>query len=144
MKTKSRQSNVGHLKQRVLFQRYTLSSDGMGGNTQTWGDVGTVWANVTPVSGRESYEIGGLKGKVKYKIITRYRNDLDPAETWTASTDDFDASEFVWDEGNNVTDSYNFLMRAIYDGRTFNIEYAQDRNEDKTYTELMAVEDVNA
>tara|TARA_Y100001972_G_scaffold124315_2_gene173202 strand:- start:585 stop:1019 length:435 start_codon:yes stop_codon:yes gene_type:complete len=144
MKTKSRQGNVGQMKERVLFQRYTLTSDGMGGNTQTWGDVDTVWCNVRAVSGREAYEIGGLKGKVKYKILTRYRDDLDPAETWTASTDDFDASEFVWDEGNTTLDTYNFLMRAIYNGRTFNIEYAQDRGEDKTYVELIAVEDVNA
>ena len=50
----------------------------------------------------------------------------------------------MWDEGNTTLDTYNFLMRAIYSGRTFNIEYARDRGEDRTYVELIAVEDVNA
>ena len=122
MKTKSRQANIGLLKQRVTFQKYDLTSDGMGGNSQTWENVATVWASVSAVSGRESYEIGGLKDKVRYKIITRYRDD------------------FVTNHGS----TYSFLLRAVYDGRYFNIEYARDRNEDKAYTELMAVEDVNA
>ena len=123
MKTKSRKENVGLLKQRVLFQRYELTSDGMGGNTISWGDVGTVWANVSAISGRESYEIGGLKGKVKYQIITRYRDD------------------FVSAGYDRAT--YDYLLRAQYDGRTFNIEYAQDRGEEHSYTELIAVEEVN-
>lgn len=146
MKTRNRQANVGLMKQRILFQRYLLTSDGMGGNTHTWEDLVTVWGNISAVSGREAYEIGGLKGKVKYKIITRYRGDLDPGQLWDQSTEIWNTSEFVWDIGidDDIPDSYNFLMRAKYLGRTFNIEYAQDRGEQKTYTELIAVEDVDA
>jgi len=124
MKTKSRQANVGLMKQRVTFQYYSLTSDGMGGNTESWNTLVTVWCNVTAISGRESYEIGGLKGKVKYKIITRYRDDFVSAGYSQAT--------------------YDYLLRAQYDGRTFNIEYAKDKGEEHSYTELIAVEDVNA
>ena len=124
MKTKNRQANVGLMKQRITFQYYSLTSDGMGGNTQDWNTLATVWANISAVSGSEAYEIGGLKGKVKYKILTRYRDD------------------FVSLGYERAT--YDYLLRAQYDGRTFNIEYARDRGEAHSYTELVAVEDVNA
>lgn len=124
MKTKNRQSNVGLMKQRVTFQYYSLTSDGMGGNSQTWNNLATVWANISAISGREAYEIGGLKGLVRYKILTRYRDDFVSAG--------YDRS------------TYDYLLRMQYDGRTFNIEYAQDKGEEHSYTELMAVEEVNA
>lgn len=122
MKTKHRSYNVGMMKQRFTIQYYSLSSDGMGGNTQTWNDLATVWGKISAVSGRESFEIGGLKGKVRYKIITRYRDDFVSAG--------YDRS------------TYDFLLRIQYDGRIFNIDYAQDRGEEQTYTELYAVEEV--
>lgn len=110
------------MKQRFTVQYYSLTSDGMGGNTQDWNDLATVWGKIEAISGREAYEIGGLKGSVKYKIVTRYRDDFVSAG--------YDRS------------TYDFLLRIIYDGRTFNIEYAKDRGEEHTYTELYAVEEV--
>jgi len=62
-----------------------------------------------------------LKGKVKYKILTRYRDD------------------FVSAGYDRAT--YDYLLRIQYDGRTFNVDYAQDKGEEHSYTELMAVED---
>lgn len=145
MKTKSRQANIGLLKQRITFQKYDLTSDGMGGNSQTWENLVTVWGSVGAISGRESYQIGGLKDQVKYKIITRSRFDLDPKRSWSSSEEIFSTSSEVWSSNGTTFDAtYNFLLRALYRGRYFNIEYARDRNEDRAYTELIAVEDVNA
>ena len=124
MKTKNRQANVGLIKQRMTIKYYSLTSDGMGGNTQTWNTLATVWGNVSAFSGSESYEVGGLKGKVKYKIVTRYRDD------------------FVSLGYSKAT--YDYLLRVQYDGRTFNVEYAQDKGEQHSYTELIAVEEVDA
>lgn len=145
MKTKSRQANIGLLKQRVTFQKFNLSSDGMGGNSQTWEDVDTVWASVSAVSGRESFEIGGLKDKVRYKILTRFRSDFNTGNIWSTSEELFSTSTKVWNEPVLASEStYNFLLRALYNGRYFNIEYAQDRSEERAYSEMIAVEDVNA
>lgn len=119
MKTKDRQANVGLFKQRLTIQYYSLSSDGMGGNTQTWNTLATVWGKVSATSGNESYEIGGLKGDVRYKILTRYRDDFVSAGYSRAT--------------------YDYLLRVLYNGQTFNIEYAQDKGEQNTYTELIAV-----
>lgn len=145
MKTKSRQANIGLLKQRVTFQKYDLTSDGMGGNSQTWENLVTAWASVSAVSGRESYEIGGLKDKVKYKILTRTRLDLDSDRIWNLSEEIFNTSTETWSSTNiNFDSTYNFLLRAIFKGRYFNIEYARDKGEDLAFTEMIAVEDVNA
>ena len=118
MKTKSRQINIGMMKQRVTIQYYSLTSDGMGGNTRTWNTLGTVWANVMPLSGSEALEVGGLKGNTKYKIRTRYRDDFVSA-------------------GYNK-DTYDHLLRLLYDGKTLNVEYAINASEDNANTEIIA------
>lgn len=118
MKTRSRQINIGMMKQRVTIQYYSLSSDGMGGNTRTWNTLGTVWANVMPLSGSEALEVGGLKGKTKYKIRTRYRDDFVSA--------------------GYSRDTYDHLLRLLYDGKTMNVEYAINASEDNTITEIIA------
>jgi SPP1 family predicted phage head-tail adaptor len=118
MKTKSRQINIGMMKQRVTIQYYSLSSDGMGGNTRTWNTLGTVWANVMPLSGSEALEVGGLKGNTKYKIRTRYRDDFVSA--------------------GYSRDTYDHLLRLLYDGKTMNVEYAINASEDNAITEIIA------
>lgn len=118
MKTKSRQINIGMMKQRVTIQYYSLTSDGMGGNTRTWNTLGTVWADVRPLSGSEALEVGGLKGKTKYKIKTRYRDDFVSA--------------------GYSRDTYDHLLRLQYDGKELNVEYAINSNEDNAVTELIA------
>lgn len=118
MKTKSRQINIGMMKQRVTIQYYSLTSDGMGGNTRTWNTLGTVWANVMPLSGSEALEVGGLKGNTKYKIRTRYRDDFVSA--------------------GYSRDTYDHLLRLLYDGKTMNVEYAINASEDNAITEIIA------
>ena len=118
MKTKSRQINIGMMKQRVTIQYYSLTSDGMGGNTRTWNTLGTVWANVMPLSGSEALEVGGLKGNTKYKIRTRYRDDFVSA--------------------GYSRDTYDHLLRLLYDGKTLNVEYAINASEDNAITEIIA------
>lgn len=40
----------------VVIERYTLSADGMGGYTETWGAVGTVLGRIYPVQRRGQVE----------------------------------------------------------------------------------------
>jgi SPP1 family predicted phage head-tail adaptor len=41
------------MSERITFQRYAETADGIGGVTQAWSDVVTVWAKAMSASGRE-------------------------------------------------------------------------------------------
>lgn len=115
MKTKSRRLNIGSMKQRVEVQSYSVVADGLGGNTRTWSTLSSVWANITPINGSESLEVGGLKSKTKFKILTRYKLNL--------GSDSF----------------INPLMRIVYDGKNYNIQYAVNKGEEGAITEMVAI-----
>jgi len=59
-----------------------------------------------------------LKGKTKYRIKTRYRDD------------------FVSAGYNKAT--YDHLLRLLFDGKELNVEYAINSGEDNAVTELIA------
>lgn len=118
MITKDQRANIGKMKQRGVFQYYTTTTDALGGTSPTWNTLATVWFNMRAMSGREALDIGAIKGNVTYKIITRYRDD------------------FVAKGYDKATYDYN--LRLVYNGKNFNIEYAIDRGEENSYTELIA------
>ena len=70
--------SAGKLREPVTFQRMTRTSDGAGGQTQSWGDIaGTPSrAYVTPVSGSERYSFDRTQAIVRIKIVTRYNSDI--------------------------------------------------------------------
>ena len=138
MKTKSRRLNIGLMKQRIELQAYSLTADGLGGNTQTWNTLANIWANITPVNGTEALEIGGLKGKTKYKILTRYKLDLNENDVWNLSNEVWDNSNLEWNVGA-PDENIDPLMRIVYKGKYFNIQYAIDKGEEGALTEMMAI-----
>lgn len=70
---------VGGLKKRVTILKQVRVSDGQGGFTETWQEVGTVWAAIEPISGREYYEAMQLASDVTHRVRMRYM-DLTPHE----------------------------------------------------------------
>lgn len=76
MLTKSKRKHIGDFKQRVSVERYTTTSDGMGGTTQTWAEIDKVWANIRPLSGQKRLEFGKLDSTVTHEIQMRYREDI--------------------------------------------------------------------
>jgi len=69
---------AGPLRERVIIQVKTETSDGMGGMTITWPekDWTEVWASVIPLRGTELVESMKLEGKVTHVITMRYRRQL--------------------------------------------------------------------
>lgn len=66
--------NAGKLKEPVLFERRTLTSDGAGGQTETWAAVSgaPTRAAVMPVSGSERYASDRVEAIVRLRLVTRY------------------------------------------------------------------------
>ncbi len=64
----------GQLDQRVTLQSKTRTADNMGGATETWSDVGTFWAMVRPMRGRETLDDQRVEAKGMYRFVMRERD----------------------------------------------------------------------
>lgn len=67
---------IGQADQRVTLQRKATTADGIGGQTEAWAGIGTVWAKVTPRIGREAMEGGRMNASAMATFTIRYRADL--------------------------------------------------------------------
>lgn len=75
-------TRAGEADQRITFQRFAKTADGIGGLVQAWANVPqtpTVWAKVTPRLGGESMENGRVAATSVATFTVRYREDV--AET---------------------------------------------------------------
>ena len=105
-------SGVGELRERVTIEEATRVDDGVGGASASWSALATVWASVTPLSGREGTAGGRVEAHQGYRITIRYRDDVTTA------------------------------MRAIWAGRTLNIRSLADPDGRKRWLELNVEEGV--
>jgi SPP1 family predicted phage head-tail adaptor len=70
--------NSGMLREPVTFQRQTRTTDGAGGQTQTWAAISgsPSRAYVTAASGSERYLHDRVEATVRLKLVTRYNSGL--------------------------------------------------------------------
>ena len=66
---------AGKLDRRITIQQATVTRGAGGGETRTWANLATVWANVRPMSGRE-FTAGQQLGEVTTTFQIRYRSDV--------------------------------------------------------------------
>lgn len=69
--------NIGKMRQRITFQRQADEKDRAGGYTDDWIDVATVWAQISPISGKE-YFTQMREIMISHKIYCRYRPGINP------------------------------------------------------------------
>lgn len=70
--------HAGKLKERVIFERRTLTSDGAGGQSETWATIMGVpgRAFVMPMSGSERYASDRTEAIIRLRLVTRFTNLL--------------------------------------------------------------------
>ena len=77
MITKEKKHRTGALRQIVDVERYTTTSDGMGGTTQEWSThVSDLPVDIKPLSGAKRLEFAKLDSTITHEIIMRYRDDI--------------------------------------------------------------------
>ncbi len=69
---------IGKLRHRVKIQAYTAGRDSFGSEEPVWTDVATVWASVTPVSGKEYFASAQVNTEISTKITMRYISGITP------------------------------------------------------------------
>lgn len=64
---------AGRLRERLAIQGYAVVADGMGGETQSWSTLATVWGQVRMVAGLEQYSTAAdqVQGTVTHKVNLR-------------------------------------------------------------------------
>lgn len=67
---------IGEMRQRITFQKKLPTPDGYAGHAVIWQDVVTVWASISPLSGREYFYAHQIKAEITHRIKTRYRTDV--------------------------------------------------------------------
>lgn len=68
---------AGRLNKRVTLERATSTTNEYGEHVETWQPVGTVWAGIEPVSGREVELAKSFSASVSHKVTIRYQPGLD-------------------------------------------------------------------
>ena len=68
--------NAGQLKHRVTVQKLAVTRDSTGEELETWSNVGTRWAKIEPLRGKENYQRSGETTTNFYKVLMRYEAGL--------------------------------------------------------------------
>jgi SPP1 family predicted phage head-tail adaptor len=66
--------NIGRMRHKVTIQRPAQIPDNGGGYQDGWAAVATVWAEVTPLRGREFFQAQQTQTEITHKVRIRYRN----------------------------------------------------------------------
>jgi len=111
---------AGKAKHRITIQSRSEATDVYGGSDTTWATQSTVWADITPLSGREVYQQEQKQSRVSSKMLIRYQSALK----------------------NTVTTA---KFRVSYDGRIFPVDYIRNldsdmKSEGNVYQELFLTE----
>ena len=70
--------SIAMLRTRLTLQaRQRTSTDG-GGAVVAWATIASMFANVSPVSGREIVAADGRTGRVSHEIMLRYCHEVQP------------------------------------------------------------------
>lgn len=84
---------AGALRQRVTFQTATITQNSVGEPVNSWSNIGTVWARVEPLAGKERFAAMQQQADVDYRITCRYSSTVaalapEDRATWNGKTFD--------------------------------------------------------
>lgn len=68
---------AGQLRKRIRLQQRSSAQDSSGEQVHVWSDVATVWAEISPVTGRELQAAGAVQQEASHTVTMRYRAGLD-------------------------------------------------------------------
>ena len=65
---------ISKLQQRIIIQRRSSTLDAYGQEINSWTNIGTVWAEVKPLSGREKLRTNAMvvESQLTHQVTVRY------------------------------------------------------------------------
>jgi SPP1 family predicted phage head-tail adaptor len=92
---------IGDLRHRLNLERPARTSDNAGGFTKTWQHVVELWAQINPVSGRESLRKKRNTSRITHEIIIRYRKNILPTMRFTKGSRTFEILAILNEDEQN-------------------------------------------
>lgn len=90
-------------KERVTIQTRVEAADAFGGQNVTWSNLGTYWAFVKPIGGRELFAADKLDSRVTHKILIRHLSVLKDTDLASKYRISFDNQIFTIDYVENLS-----------------------------------------
>lgn len=110
---------AGDLRRRITIQQRGVSTDVLGQETPSdWVDIATVWADVSPLSGRELMAAQAARAQINGTVTIRYQRQFSDPVAMAA-------------------------RRIVYGSRILNITASRDVDEMHQYIELTYAEGAN-
>ena len=106
--------NAGDLNTRVQVQEPVEVNGSEGELERTWLTIGSRWAHVEPLSGREFWQAQQVQSDVTHRVRMRY--------------------------DRQITSKHRLLLSQYETGRVLNIAHVRVRDERKAEMELLCVE----
>lgn len=74
--------SAGLLREPVSFQRRTLTSDGAGGQSETWAAISgsPTQAHVVPLNGRERFASDRIEATLRVRVLVRYSTAINEGD----------------------------------------------------------------
>lgn len=103
---------AGKLRNKIVIQQNTPSTDSFGERDASWSTFATVWADIKPLTSREYWDAVQVNAESTLKFVIRYLSGVTPK------------------------------MRISWDSRIFNIESIINVDERNKMIVLLAVENI--
>ena len=87
----------GDLDRRITIQQNTPTQDGAGNPLDAWTDLATVWAEVVPVGGSETFQAKQTGAEAVAKFRIRYRGDVLRKMRVVYDSDNYDVADVAED-----------------------------------------------
>lgn len=92
---------AGNLRHRITVERRTLTADDMGGFTESWDTLVSLWASINSVREKEYVESMQLTGEVMYNVKIRYYEGITIADRIKFNDEYYNIKSILnWQERN--------------------------------------------
>jgi SPP1 family predicted phage head-tail adaptor len=68
---------IGRLRHRIILEESRITRDSFGAEIFEWVQVSEIWADVTPLSGKEFVAFKQINAEISSKVTLRYQSGID-------------------------------------------------------------------
>ncbi len=124
---------AGKFRHRITFQKPVTTKNDYNEDVITYQDIGSAWAAVQPLSGREYFAAQQAQAVVTHRVTTRYHRGFVESWVWTSP---------AMPVAENVNSPISPQIRIVFEGRIFSVQNVIDVEERHRELQFMCVEEV--